>query len=392
MIKSNIAVIALARFSTSMYVTMVAPMLPFLVREMNLSITGASLLIATQTIALHMSQPLFGLLGDRIRSGYPLVWIGAVSTPIAIGLIGLAPSMLAVATLVIIGGLLTSMFRPQSYALVGQLSDHRSSVMGAFSSVGLLASAAAPIVVVAALSTWGLAGTLPIAIPGVVIGFLLYRTVQRLPPPVRADTHRRRFFPALRAGGRTFAVLFVIGTLHGWMIAALMTFLPLFFQEGGASDWIAGTSLTMFFAGGLVGLILGGHLADRLGVRWVVIAVHLAAIPAGIVFLVLTGPAALLWLALYGSLMFGADAAVIIAGQRLLPAHAGTATALLIGLAWGLGAMFTPLLGLLADGVGLRWTLFAVALLPSLSVAGGMLLPASLRATADTTTMSYPLE
>jgi MFS transporter, FSR family, fosmidomycin resistance protein len=56
--------------------------------------------------------------------------------------------------------------------------------------------------------------------------------------------------------------------------------------------------------------------------------------------------------------------------HAIAPVAAGTVSSLMLGVAWGVGGLAVPLIGLAGDHVGLQPALLVVALLPAL---GGLL-------------------
>jgi len=53
--------------------------------------------------------------------------------------------------------------------------------------------------------------------------------------------------------------------VRAFMSASITTYLPTFLSEEGADFWLAGASLSILEAAGVLGALLGGSLSDRLG-------------------------------------------------------------------------------------------------------------------------------
>jgi len=62
-------------------------------------------------------------------------------------------------------------------------------------------------------------------------------------------------------------------------------------------------------------------------------------------------------------------------GQEYLPNRIGVASGVTLGLAIGLGGLGAPILGLIADAIGLSEMLYLVAALPILGLAAAFFLP-----------------
>ena len=63
-------------------------------------------------------------------------------------------------------------------------------------------------------------------------------------------------------------------------------------------------------------------------------------------------------------------------GQSLAPVSAATVSSLMMGFAWGTGGLSVPLVGLIADRVGIEHTLVGSRVMPLLAAACALPLPA----------------
>ena len=62
-------------------------------------------------------------------------------------------------------------------------------------------------------------------------------------------------------------------------------------------------------------------------------------------------------------------------GQKLIPEHAGTVSALLMGFGWGIGGLFLPVVGALSEVYGLQTILIYTVLLTAPGCLLSFLLP-----------------
>ena len=65
----------------------------------------------------------------------------------------------------------------------------------------------------------------------------------------------------------------------------------------------------------------------------------------------------------------------VVFGQSLAPVSAATVSSLMMGFAWGTGGLSVPLVGMIADRVGIAPTLAGLALVPLLAAAFTLPLP-----------------
>jgi hypothetical protein len=111
----------------------------------------------------------------------------------------------------------------------------------------------------------------------------------------------------------------------------------------------------------------------------------LLAAPFYVAFFVLGGRAGLVCLVAGYSLLQSSLPVNVVMGQELSPRHASTISSLLMGAAWGLGALLMGPIGALADHAGLDVGLRALSSLLVAGFACAMLLPdvRARRAAAD---------
>jgi FSR family fosmidomycin resistance protein-like MFS transporter len=69
-------------------------------------------------------------------------------------------------------------------------------------------------------------------------------------------------------------------------------------------------------------------------------------------------------------------------GQVLAPVSAATVSSLMMGFAWGTGGLSVPLVGFIADRVGIEPTLAGLSLVPLVAAACAIPLPARVAMTA----------
>lgn len=353
------AIVAAAstHFIVDGYTNIYAPLLPLLIPRLGLSLTMAGALAMALQMATSVSQLGFGALADRWRPRVLLV-AGPLLSVLVMSVIGMTWSPLSLAAVLVIGGLGGAAFHPPAAALVYRVSDHRKGLaMSVHITGGSLGQSMAPIVFVPAIAALGLHWSWLVALPGLAALALTLRLMPPVAPVPHAD---RQPFSALKPYARPLALLFLIVVLRTMTASAFSTFMPVALTRQGMSVGQASLAVSAYLFFSSIGGFVGGPLADRFGPKRVILLSLIAAIPFLAVAPFLHGWQ-LAGMAGFGGLLLQSTLPVNVTyGQQLAPVSAATVSSLMMGFAWGTGALMAPVVGLMADRVGLSWALLAM--------------------------------
>jgi FSR family fosmidomycin resistance protein-like MFS transporter len=310
------------------------------------------------------------------------VAFGPLVAAVFLSSIGLAPTYGALVALLMLGGIGVAAFHPQAAALAGDLSPRRGIAMSFFVTGGTLGFAFGPLFAVGVVGMFGLDRTWVAAIPGLLVGTLLLAWFARVAPKPR-HSGALPALSELRPVLRPLALLYFVVVFRSAVSYGFMTFLPLRLHQHGFAVATGGWILTAYLALGALGGFLGGWLADRWGGRRVVVASFLGATPLYFAFLYLPDVPGLVALIL-GSFVLQASLPVnVVLGQELSPRHSSTISSLLMGAAWGVGALLISPIGALADHFGLTAALTALACMLAAGFACAAALPRAQPAPAE---------
>ena len=361
----RLAVLSLAHFTIDAYSSFYLPLLPLLVGKLGLDYSKVGSLVALGSMSSSFSQPLFGMLGDRLRRPW-FVAAGPLVAAVFLSAIGMAPSYGVLLTLLILGGVGVAAFHPQTAALAGASSPRRNLAMSFWITGGTLGWALGPMFATFTVERFGLERTWISAIPGILLCVLLFAWFSRV--PAIAHEHRVRTRLAdLRPVARPLGLLYATVVCRSAVSSGFATFLPLWVHERGWSVHAGGVLTTVYLTLGALGGLFGGWLSSRVGGRRVVMQSFALAIPFFVAFFLLPQKPGIVCLVIGYFLMQGSLPVNVVMGQELSPRHSSTISSLLMGAAWGVGALLIGPIGALADHAGLNT---ALMVLSSLTVVG----------------------
>jgi FSR family fosmidomycin resistance protein-like MFS transporter len=370
---SRLGLLMLGHLTIDAYSSFFSPLLPILVPKLHLSLAAVGTLVALASVTSSFSQPLFGLVSDRMRRPW-FVAFGPATAAVFMSALGLAPSYIVLVALLMLAGLGVAAFHPQAAALASEVSSRRSLSMAFFVTGGTLGFAVGPLFAVGVVSAFGLERTWVAVFPGLVASGLLFAWFSRVTPRARPPEERLPL-SALRPVLRPLTLLYLATVSRSAVASGFMTFLPLYLHARGYGLSGSGAIVSLYLLLGALGGFLGGWLTERIGGHRVIVSSFLGGAPLFLSFLVLPDAWGIPCLIL-GSFVLQSSLPVnVTLGQELSPGHSSTISSLLMGAAWGVGAMIIGPVGALADQHGLRAALAALCGMLLLGLVCAVLLP-----------------
>ena len=147
-----------------------AAVLPFLIAAYHYDYATAATLVLFSNLVGSVVQPIFGQLADRHNRPW-LIPLGLLLAGGGMALTGVVTTFPALCAAVAVSGTGAAMFHPQAARLVHHASaeGERAKNISIFSFGGNLGFALGPVVMTAAVTTFGLVGTLVFLVPEVII-------------------------------------------------------------------------------------------------------------------------------------------------------------------------------------------------------------------------------
>jgi FSR family fosmidomycin resistance protein-like MFS transporter len=367
----TIVLMASAHMMVDGYGNIFAPMLPLLIPRLGLNLATAGMLTMLFQLAASVAQVGFGHLADRWRPRL-LVMIGPVIAVTFLSLIGLATSVPMLAVILVAGGLGGAAFHPPAAALAHRLGGTRQGLaMSVYITGGTLGFSLGPLLFAPFAQHFGIQWTPLLALPGLVVVAIFLSKV----PPIPVHASSGGGFTALRPYAKPLTLLYLTVVLRTLTSLAFATFVPVMLTRRGMSIGQAGATVALYLFASGVGGFFGGPAADRFGPRKVIALSLIAASPFLFVAPFLTGWAFAVVLAIGGLFLQSTLPVNVTFGQALAPVSAATVSSLMMGFAWGTGGLSVPLVGMIADRVGIEHTLVGLSLIPLAAAACAWPLP-----------------
>ncbi len=356
------------------------------VLAISLGLTNAQvgLALLLYNIGNALSQPLFGLLADRI--GPRRVVIGGIGWMIFwFSLASIAGDWIALVAITV-AGIGSGAFHPSGTLVASQCSQtQRTQATSIFFMSGQLGNFVGPIIAGVVLQMMGRPGFL--VLPVIALSAFASswqwldddlqrqreveeaRTTAAQPQPSSAGQRPRQTASLLNALSLSLIII-VAGTVS----LTTINFVPKLFTEMGLPEAQVGILTGLLMLGSAIGGVVGGTMADRIGGRRVVALSMLAAILPLYFYIPVEGIGRFLLLTAAGFFIGMSHSILILRAQSLFPGRRAMASGLALGFMFFSGSLGSYALGFIADLVSLSTALQWTAVLPLFAVAASFLL------------------
>ncbi len=206
--------------------------------------------------------------------------------------------------------------------------------------------------------------------------FGLAIVLRGLPPLPAAHDAQSGGFEALLPYAKPLGLLYAIVVLRTVTALSFVTFLPVMLSRRGLDVGHAGFIVAIYLLASSAGGFVGGTLADRFGPKRVIAATLVAAVPFLMAAPFLEGTWFAIVLAIGGFFLQSTQPLNVAYGQAVAPVSAATVSSLMMGVAWGTGGLMVPLIGTMADRLGIETTLSVLSILPAAAALCVVPLPA----------------
>lgn len=350
--------------------------IPFLVLHNGYSYAEVTALLLASNAASAIIQPLFGWLGDK----KPRPWLMAAGIFLAgVGMagVGVLPNYPLIMASAMLSGIGVAMFHPEGGRL-GNLTagEQKGKGMSIFAVGGKLGFTFGPLVATAAITLWGLPGTLIFIIPSTLCAAILLSQNKALlsySNPDKQSSDDSLYQDNWVGFG------FVMGAIscRSIMYYVFLSFIPLFLVYNlGQEEAFASSVISLFALVCAVGTIASGWAGQLLGAKKLII-VSYACVAIEVVIFAFNGSliVALILIALLALTCDISYPSAVAMGQSFVPHHLGMASGLSFGVMVCIGGLMTPVFGLIGDYFGLQVVMLCVTAIALLGIIITLFIP-----------------
>lgn len=374
--------ISFGHFLNDSMQAVVPALFPILEKTMNLSYMQVGWIAFALNMTSSIMQPVFGMYSDKKPSPF-LLPLGMFSS--MLGMIGLAfaPNFIIVIISVLFIGLGSAVFHPEGARVAYMAAGAKRGLAQAIYQVGgNTGNSLAPIftaLIFVPLGQIGSLGFTAFAAVGIVLLIFVSNWYRN---ELATGAVRRKNRAALEAENAIVSthIKFVILLLvfltfvRSWYGAGIGNFYQFYLIEHyGLSIKNAQYFVFAFMIAGVLGTFFGGPLADRFGKKTIIVFSMLGSAPLAL----LLPHVSLVWVVplflCIGFISSSSFSVIVVYAQELVPGKVGMVSGLIVGLAFGLGALGSVVLGKLADIYSLQFIMLLCSCLPLIGLTSWLL-------------------
>ncbi len=361
--------LSLVHFSGDFYSSFINPLYPVFMDKMGLGLVQVGFLAGISRFLMFIVQPMSGYWADRHPSR-SFILIGLLMPILFIPLAGITTGFYGLLFCMVIGSMGSSLFHPPVTGMVPLYAGRNLGLaMSIYNTAGTLAFGVGPIFITFYVARFGLQA-MPVTMAiGLSIWVYFFWAI---PKPQGDGMAQYGFLETLRqtlgSVWQPILLIWIVMVVRALVGQSLMTFMPVLWVQKGHTVVSAGILFSIFTISGTVAGILCGYISDRIGYKRLLWITHGFMAPFLLVFLLAPGkwiyPATIL----AGGFTMASLPLGVVMAQKIAPKGRSMVASLMMGLAFGTGGIFSPLVGKLGDIFTIQSVLMLVVCIPVFSL------------------------
>lgn len=364
----------------------VTALFPVIQDSLTLNDIQLGWIVFTLNMTSSVMQPLVGQFSDRRPMPFMLP-VGMGLSFIGMIILAYAPSFWTLLGGVVLIGLGSAVFHPEGSRVVHFAAGGRKGLAQSIYQVGgNFGQMLAPLMTIFIFIPLGQHG----AIWGTILAAAAIVLLARVAPWYRTQLNTQGR-PQRRTGGANapsatagthskrvvvtaLTLLVLIVFARSWYFSGISTFYQFFaVDEYGLSKKAAQIPVFLYMAAGVIGTFFGGVLADKIGLKKMIVLSVAGAAPFALILPHL--PQFWIYPVIFftGLILQSGFSVTVVYAQQLLPGNIGMASGLITGLAFGMGAVGAVALGKLSLVMGRADMMTFASFLPLLGLLAFLL-------------------
>jgi FSR family fosmidomycin resistance protein-like MFS transporter len=346
---------------------------PTLKAQFHLSFAQIGLVTLAFQCTASLLQPVVGYFADIKPMPYSLA-VGMVATLIGLVVLSVAPNYPVLLVAAMFVGFGSAVFHPEASRVARMASGGRYGLaQSVFQVGGNTGQAISPLTAALLVATYGQRSVIwyaGLALLAIVILFQVgswykHHGLTR----IRGQHHVKHPELSRTIVVRALVVLLALCFSKFVYMSAIGSYYTFYLMQNfGLSVQSAQIHLFLFLGAIAAGTLMGGHLGDRIGRKYVIWFSILGTLP----FTLALPYANLFWTGvlsvLIGMIMASAFPAIVVYAQELLPGRVGMIAGLFFGLSFGLSGIAAAVLGAVADVTSITFVYKLCSVLPAIGL------------------------
>lgn len=350
------------------YSSFINPILPFIVANIGASLAMATCALSASQLFSSMMQPVFGFIADKWQKRFFIFW-GIILASIAFSLSGLVNNIWQLALCLIIGGLGVGFYHPQATGFVVRYSGKNlAQNMSIFIAAGTIGYSLGPIIS-STITQWFGVTKLPYAATwGLIFAFCVFLFV----PKIQSSTfvkNENSFFTTLKDifKNKIVRILIMVSALKSLVTSSFSILMPFYWKELGYSAFQIGLAVFIFLTVGAFGTYISSRYEKIIGYKNVFYTSLIVPFILTLIFVSIIKTAPVLSFVLFiltGFITMLSVSINMVMAQKTMPQYKSMISGFIGGFSWGIVGVFLPLIGYVAQNIGIIKTLLIISFIP----------------------------
>ncbi len=350
------------------YSSFINPILPFIVANIGASLAMATCALSASQLFSSMMQPVFGFIADKWQKRFFIFW-GIILASIAFSLSGLVNNIWQLALCLIIGGLGVGFYHPQATGFVVRYSGKNlAQNMSIFIAAGTIGYSLGPIIS-STITQWFGVTKLPYAATwGLIFAFCVFLFV----PKIQSNTfvkNENSFFTTLKDifKNKIVRILIMVSALKSLVTSSFSILMPFYWKELGYSAFQIGLAVFIFLTVGAFGTYISSRYEKIIGYKNVFYTSLIVPFILTLIFVSIIKTAPVLSFVLFiltGFVTMLSVSINMVMAQKTMPQYKSMISGFIGGFSWGIVGVFLPLIGYVAQNIGIIKTLLIISFIP----------------------------